>query len=77
MQGAGEIGRFASSVPGFLTRGARVLDQLDAATRDGLTLSPQTIAEIGKAEARRNRWSTVALWLIAALLFWIVLLLIR
>jgi ubiquinone biosynthesis protein len=57
----------------LLTRGARVLDQLDEITRDGLVLSPQTIAEIGKAEARRNRWTVVALWLIAALLLWIVL----
>ena len=77
MQGAGEIGRFAGNVPGLLTRGARVLDQLDEVTRDGLMLSPQTIAEINKAEARRSRWSTVALWAIAALLLWIVILLIR
>jgi ubiquinone biosynthesis protein len=77
MKGAGEIGRFAGNVPGLLTRGARVLDQLDEATRDGLTLSPETVAEIGKAERRRNRWSTVALWAIAALLLWIVILLVR
>jgi ubiquinone biosynthesis protein len=77
MQGAGEIGRFASNVPGLLTRGARVLDQLDEVTRDGLKLSPQTVAEIDKAEKRRNRWSAVALWVIAALLLWIVILLIR
>ena len=55
-QGAGEIGRFLGSVPGLLTRGARVLDQLDAITRDGLVLAPETVAAIGKAEARRNRW---------------------
>jgi ubiquinone biosynthesis protein len=72
-QGALEVGRFIGNAPGLLTRGARVLDQLDEITRDGLVLSPQTIAEIGKAEARRNRWAVVALWLIAALLLWIVL----
>jgi ubiquinone biosynthesis protein len=77
VQGAGEIGKFAGSVPGLLTRGVRVLDQLDEATRDGLTLAPQTIAEIGKAERRRHRGSTVALWAIAALLLWIVILLLR
>ena len=77
MQGVGEIGRFASHVPGLLTRGARLLDQLDDVTRDGLMLSPQTIAEIDKAETRRNRGSVIALWAIAALLLWIVLLLIR
>ena len=77
MQGAGEIGRFVGNVPGLLTRGVRVLDQLDDATRDGLKLSAQTVAEIDKAEQRRNRWSAVALWVIAALLLWIVILLIR
>ncbi len=75
--GAAEVGRFVSHVPGLLTRGARVLDQLDEITRDGLVLSPQTVAEVGKSEARRNRSATVALWLIAALLLWIVILLIR
>jgi ubiquinone biosynthesis protein len=77
VQGAGEIGRFVGNAPGLLTRGARVLDQLDEITRDGLVLSPQTVGEIGKAEARRGRWSVIALWVIAALLLWIVILLIR
>ena len=71
--GALELGRFIGNAPGLLTRGARVLDQLDENTRDGLVLSPQTIAEIGSAEARRNRWTVAALWVIAALLLWIVI----
>jgi ubiquinone biosynthesis protein len=69
-QGAGEIGHFLSAVPGLLTRAARVAAQLDDATREGLALSPETVAAIGAAEARRSRWSTVALWVIAALLAW-------
>jgi ubiquinone biosynthesis protein len=71
--GALELGRFIGNAPGLLTRGARVLDQLDENTRDGLVLSPQTIAEIGSAEARRNRWTVAALWVIAALLLWIAI----
>jgi ubiquinone biosynthesis protein len=43
-------------------------DQVDAATRDGLVLAPQTVAAIGEAEARRSRWTAWALWVIAALL---------
>ena len=35
-QGAAEVGRFVGNAPGLLTRGARVLDQLDEMTRDGL-----------------------------------------
>ena len=54
------------------TRGATLIDQLDAITRDGLVLSPETVAAIGRAEARRNRWTAVALWAIAALLALVV-----
>jgi ubiquinone biosynthesis protein len=67
-QGAGEVGKFLGDVPGLLGRAARITDQLDAATRDGLVLAPETVAAIGEAEARRNRWTTTALWVIAALL---------
>ena len=35
-------------------------------TRDGVTLSPETIAAMGRSEGRKNRWRTVALWIIAA-----------
>ena len=71
-EGMTEVGRFIGNAPGLLTRGARVLDQLDEITRDGLVLSPQTVAEIEKAEGRRSRWTNVALWVIAALLLFIV-----
>jgi ubiquinone biosynthesis protein len=67
-EGAGEVGRFLSAVPALLSRAAQVADQLDAATRDGIVLAPETVAAIAAAEARRNRWSAVALWVIAALL---------
>ena len=71
-EGALELGKFLGVVPGLLARAGALADQLDAATRDGLVLAPETVAAIGKAEARRNRWSTVALWVIAGLLGWIV-----
>jgi ubiquinone biosynthesis protein len=67
-QGAGEVGKFLGGVPSLLGRAATLADQFDAATRDGLTLSPQTVAAIGEAEARRSRWTSVALWVIAGLL---------
>ena len=68
VEGAGEIGRFAAQVPSLLTRAATLLDQIDDITRNGLVLSPDTVEAIGRAEQRRNRWTVVALWAIAALL---------
>ncbi|BAT61734.1 putative protein kinase UbiB [Variibacter gotjawalensis] len=65
---ASELGKFLGQVPALLSRGVNVLDQLDAATRNGITLSPDTIAAIGAAEARRNRGTVFVLWVIAALL---------
>jgi ubiquinone biosynthesis protein len=59
-------------VPSLMTRGAVLIEQLDVITRDGLVLAPETVAAIGEAEARRNRWSAIALWAIALLLAWIV-----
>jgi len=67
-QGAGEVGRFLGQMPSLLGRAARIADQLDAATRDGVVLAPETVAAIGVAEARRNRWTTAALWAIAVML---------
>jgi ubiquinone biosynthesis protein len=61
-----------ASVPSLMTRGAVLVEQLDAITRDGLVLAPETVAAIGTAEARRNRWTAIALWTIALLLAWIV-----
>jgi ubiquinone biosynthesis protein len=68
VEGAGEVGRFLGEVPSLLTRAGTLMDQLDDATRNGLVLSPDTVQAIGHAEARRNRWTTIALWAIAALL---------
>jgi ubiquinone biosynthesis protein len=67
-EGALEVGRFLGEVPALLSRGAMLVDQLDAATRDGLVLAPETAEAIGRAEARGNRWMTAALWAIALIL---------
>jgi ubiquinone biosynthesis protein len=76
-EGTAEIGRFLSSVPALLMRGAELIGQLDDITRDGLVLAPDTIAALSSAEARRNRWRTAAVWAIVALLAWLVILVAR
>ena len=72
-EGVSEIGRFVGAVPALLGRAAGLADQVDTMTRDGLVLAPETVQAIGRAEARHNRGIAMALWVIAALLVWLVL----
>lgn len=63
MAGAGEIGRVLAGLPAIVSRTVAVLEQLEDMTREGLTLSEDTLASMGVAE---SRWRTVAHWIIAA-----------
>src|ERR1700719_2857988 len=65
MSGAGELGRVFSGLPSIATRAVAVLEQLETMTREGLTLSPETIAAMGRTEGRKSRWRALALWIIA------------
>ena len=58
----------SSPIAAAACRAGTLIDQFDDITRDGLVLSPETVEAIGRAEQRRNRWTAVALWAIAALL---------
>ena len=66
MSGAGELGRVLAGLPAIAARSVAVLEQLETMTREGLTLSPETIAAMGRTEGRKSRWRTLALWIIAA-----------
>ena len=46
----------------------RVLAQLETVSAHGVALNPDSVAAIGRAEARGNRWGVAALWIIALLL---------
>ncbi|MGA7804302.1 2-polyprenylphenol 6-hydroxylase, partial [Bradyrhizobium sp.] len=64
--GVGELARLLTGLPDIAARTVTVLEQLETITRDGLMLSPETIAAMGRSEGKKNRWRTVALWIIAA-----------
>ncbi|MDP2801042.1 MAG: 2-polyprenylphenol 6-hydroxylase [Phreatobacter sp.] len=66
--GARLVGRVIGEAPALLGRAAMLSERIDELTKDGFVLAPETLKGIGEAEARRNRSSTVALWVIAALL---------
>ncbi|MDO9296719.1 MAG: ubiquinone biosynthesis protein UbiB, partial [Bradyrhizobium sp.] len=64
--GAGELGRVLGALPSLASRSVAVLEQLETMTREGITLSPETIAALCRSEGRKNRARTLALWIIAA-----------
>jgi ubiquinone biosynthesis protein len=64
---ASTLARLAASLPSTLLRGENILDQLEGMAKNGVALSEEAIAEIGKAEARGARLGHIALWLIVAI----------
>lgn len=68
----GGLGRLLGNAPSVLARAAGTMERLDEQTREGLVLAPETVEAIGRAEGKRWRWATVALWVIAALIaYWL------
>ncbi|WP_407115814.1 2-polyprenylphenol 6-hydroxylase [Bradyrhizobium sp. LMG 9283] len=64
--GTGDVARVLMRLPEIAERSVKVLEQLEAMTREGISLSPESIAAMGRSAGRKNRWRTVALWIIAA-----------
>jgi ubiquinone biosynthesis protein len=69
-RGVGEAGHLLARIPGLLQRALRIAEQIDLATRKGVSLAPETVSALGEGERWRRRWGTIALWVIAALLAW-------
>jgi ubiquinone biosynthesis protein len=61
---ASTIGR----IPSLAARAERALAGMEEGMRHGFPLAPDTLAGIGRAEARRARWGNLALWVIAVAL---------
>jgi ubiquinone biosynthesis protein len=73
VSGVGELARHMTGLPVIAARAVTVLEQLETMTRDGITLSPETIAAMGRSEGRKSRWRTIALWVIAAIFIGILI----
>jgi ubiquinone biosynthesis protein len=65
VSGVGDLVRLSTTVPVLAARAAAVLEHLEGMTRDGLRLSPETIAAMGRTEGKKSRWRAIALWIIA------------
>ena len=66
--GAIDMVKFAPRFPALLERADRIIINLEAGAVRGFSLSPESLDAIGKAEAKRSRWSNLAIWAIAILL---------
>lgn len=76
VSGAGQLAKAFGDLPGIASRAGALAEQIDTMTRNGLVLSPDTVARIGRAEAKGGRWRTAALWVIALsllALIWMVI----
>jgi len=75
VSGAGDLGKILVQMPGIAGRAVALLERMDAMTRDGLQLSPESIETLARAEQRHNRWLTAGIWLIGIALVAAVLIL--
>jgi ubiquinone biosynthesis protein len=64
-EGVGALGRLVTELPRLAERAERLSAEVDRMGDQGLRLDPETIAGIGRSEARAGRWGRVALWVIA------------
>ncbi len=60
--------RAVGGLPDLMVRAERLAGQLEEMNVRGFPLAPESVRDIGKAEARRARWGNLALWAIALLL---------
>jgi ubiquinone biosynthesis protein len=67
-EGAEVLGKVVAEVPRLLEQGERMAQALAEAARAGLRLDEDTIERLAAAQARHDRWSRRALWLVAAAL---------
>ena len=64
-EGAGALGRLAGELPVLAARAEQLSAEFVAMGERGLRLDPETIEQIGRAEAREGRWGRAALVVMA------------
>jgi ubiquinone biosynthesis protein len=67
-RGIATLANVLSDLPEIAQRAERVLAKVEDAADHGFHLTRESLDGIGRAEARRARWQTAALWVIAGLL---------
>jgi ubiquinone biosynthesis protein len=67
-RGALSLASAIARIPSLAARAERALAGVEEGMRHGFPLAADTLAGIGRAEARRARWGNLALWVIAVVL---------
>ncbi|MCG6857420.1 MAG: 2-polyprenylphenol 6-hydroxylase [Salaquimonas sp.] len=67
-EGLSAVGHLLHILPELAGRAEALSVSMAEMTENGMRLDEETVEAIGRAEARRNRWSNLALWAIALLL---------
>ena len=65
-EGASELAKVLSAAPAVLAQAERAALALAAVATDGVRLDDTTIARLAAAQARQNRWRSLAIWIGAA-----------
>ena len=63
--GIAALGQLSAALPEMAQRAERLSKSFDEMGQDGMRLDAQTVAAIGRAEARESRSGRIALWVIA------------
>jgi ubiquinone biosynthesis protein len=70
-QSVGALGHFLGELPDLLARTGAMFERMDAITRNGHVLAPESVDAIARAQADKQRLTLIGVWAIAAILFWI------
>ena len=72
-RGAVSLASMIGQLPTLANRAETLAQQMSDASEKGFPLDAHSIEAIGRAEARRNRWGNLALWVIAVALVTLIL----
>ena len=62
-EGASELVKVLGAAPAVLAQAERMALALADMAQQGVRLDDATITRLAAAQARRNRWSTLAIWI--------------
>jgi ubiquinone biosynthesis protein len=72
-EGASTVAKILGDVPNFLSQAERTAAALADMAKNGVRLDDETVERLASEQARKDRWRTLALWVLAAIASYAVL----